>query len=189
MYSLLMKIGVLVLIGVVAVIAYAAVPAKKRPPSGKTIYEFSLRTLEGEETTLAKYRGRKMLIVNVASECGYTPQYKNLEALHEKYKDKLVVIGFPANDFGAQEPGDSKQIRDFCTKNYGVTFPMMEKISVKGDDMHPLYYWLSHKEENGSCSDAPKWNFSKYLIGEDGKVIRFFGHKVDPMSEEITSLL
>jgi glutathione peroxidase len=190
MYTLLMKIGVVVAIGLLALMAYAAVPVRKRwTGTEKSIYEFRLKTLGGEEVTLERYRGKKMLLVNVASECGYTPQYKNLEALYEKYKDRLVVIGFPANNFGSQEPGDSHQIREFCTKNYGVTFPIMEKISVKGDDMHPLYQWLSNKEANGSCDNAPKWNFSKYLIGEDGKVIKFFGSKVDPLSEEITSLL
>src|SRR6185436_11251192 len=125
--------------------------------SGKTsVHEFSVKTLEGEEISLSKFKGKKMLIVNVASECGYTPQYKNLQALADQYKDKLTVIGFPANNFGGQEPGSSGEIRQFCTKNYGVTFPMMEKISVKGSDMHPLYRWLSSKEENGTCDDAPK---------------------------------
>jgi glutathione peroxidase len=127
--------------------------------------------------------------VNVASECGYTPQYKNLQTLHEKYGEKLAVIGFPANNFGAQEPGSSEEIKTFCQKNYGVTFQMMEKISVKGADMHPLYKWLSTKELNGTCDDAPKWNFGKYLVDENGNVIKFFGSKVDPLSEEITSLL
>ena len=130
----------------------------RNPPKGegsKSIYDFKLKTLDGEEITLAKFKGKKMLLVNVASECGYTPQYKPLQALHEKYKDKLVVIGFPANNFGKQEPGNSTEIKEFCTKNYGVTFQMMEKISVKGEDAHPLYKWLSNKEENGTCSDAP----------------------------------
>jgi glutathione peroxidase len=190
MYSLSFKIATFLLIALVALIAYSFVPHKKKiVSSGKTIYDFRIRTLEGEEITLEKFKGKKMLIVNVASECGYTPQYKNLEALYEKYREKVTVIGFPANNFGGQEPGDSKQIREFCTKNYGVSFPMMEKISVKGDDVHPLYHWLSHKEENGTCDEAPKWNFAKYLVDENGIVIRFFGHKVDPLSDEIVSLL
>jgi glutathione peroxidase len=109
--------------------------------------------------------------------------------LYEKYKDKLEVVGFPANNFGGQEPGTAAEIKTFCTKNYGVTFQMMEKVSVKGDDTCPLYKWLSNKEENGVTSDAPKWNFCKYLIDENGKVIKFFSSKVDPLSEEITSLL
>jgi glutathione peroxidase len=189
MYSLLLKIAVVTFIGLLAILAYAAVPAKKREPSGKTIYEFNVRTLEGEEMTLEKYKGKKMLIVNVASECGYTPQYKNLQTLHEKYKDKLVVIGFPSNDFGSQEPGSGTQIREFCTKNYGVTFQMMEKITVKGDKMHPLYYWLSHKEENGVSSDTPRWNFCKYLVDENGHLLKYFNSRVDPLSEEIVGLL
>ena len=153
------------------------------------IYGFELRTLEGEKTSLAKYKGKKMLLVNVASECGYTPQYKNLQALQDKFSDKLVVIGFPANNFGGQEPGNAKQIREFCTKNYGVTFPIMEKISVKGADAHPLYKYLSNKAENGVCDQAPGWNFCKYLIDENGRIVKFFSSKTDPMSEEITSLL
>ncbi len=161
----------------------------KKLPANQKIYDFKLKTLDGQEISLDKFKGKKLLLVNVASECGYTPQYKNLQALHEKYGNKLVVIGFPANNFGAQEPGTNSEIKQFCTKNYGVTFQMMEKISVKGDDIHPLYKWLCTKEENGVCSDTPNWNFCKYLIDENGKIIKFFNSKVDPMSNEITSLL
>jgi glutathione peroxidase len=161
----------------------------KHLPANTNIYNFKLKTLDGQDLNLAKFKGKKMLLVNVASECGYTPQYKNLQALHEQYGNKVVVIGFPANNFGGQEPGSSAEIKTFCTKNYGVTFQMMEKISVKGSDMHPLYKWLSTKEENGSCSDAPGWNFCKYLIDENGKVVKFFNSKVDPLSKEITDLL
>jgi glutathione peroxidase len=153
------------------------------------LYTFKLKTIEGEEITLGKFKGKKLLLVNVASECGYTPQYKGLQELYDKYKDKLMVIGFPANNFGGQEPGTATEIKGFCQKNYGVTFQMMDKISVKGEDMHPLYKWLSNKEENGVCGDAPKWNFGKYLIDEKGNIIKYFSSKVDPMSEEITSLL
>jgi glutathione peroxidase len=162
---------------------------KKIIPPSRSIYDFRMKTLEGKEISLSQFKGKKMLLVNVASECGYTPQYKNLEALHEQYGKKVTVIGFPANNFGGQEPGTAAEIKDFCTKNYGVSFLMMEKISVKGDDMHPLYKWLSSKEENGSCDNAPKWNFCKYLIDEKGNVVKYFGSKVDPLSEEITSLL
>jgi len=158
-------------------------------PLPTKIYSFKLKTLDGKEITLEQFKGKKMLLVNVASECGFTPQYKNLQALHEKYKDKLVVIGFPANNFGGQEPGSSTDIKTFCTKNYGVTFQMMEKISVKGDDMHPLYKWLSNKEENGVNGDAPKWNFGKYLIDEKGNIIKYFGSRVDPLDAELTGLL
>jgi glutathione peroxidase len=178
----------------IATVSFFSFSAFKNPPkkySGhhQSIYDFKLKTLDGEEITLAKFKGKKMLLINVASECGFTPQYKNLQALHEQYKDKLVLVGFPANNFGSQEPGGSKEIKEFCTKNYGVTFQMMEKISVKGADKHPLYEWLSNKEENGSCSDAPNWNFCKYLIDENGKVIKFFSSKVDPLSKDITGLL
>lgn len=152
-------------------------------------YDFKLKTIDGEEISLSKFKGKKLLLVNVASECGYTPQYKPLQELHEKYKDKLIVIGFPANNFGAQEPGNNDEIKNFCKKNYGVTFQMMEKISVKGEDMHPLYKWLSSKAENGVCDNAPTWNFCKYLLDENGKIIKFFNSKVEPLSEEITSLL
>jgi len=155
----------------------------------KSIYDFKLKTLDGEEITLAKFKGKKMLLINVASECGFTPQYKNLQALHQQYGDKVVLIGFPANNFGGQEPGSSSEIKQFCTKNYGVTFQMMEKISVKGNDIHPLYKWLGSKEENGTCSDSPNWNFCKYLIDEKGNVVKFFSSKVDPLSKDITSLL
>jgi glutathione peroxidase len=171
---------------VLAILCLGAGSPLTPPPS---IYDFKLSTLDGRATTLAPYKGKKMLLVNVASECGYTPQYKNLEALHRQYGNKVTVIGFPANNFGGQEPGTAEEIQQFCTKNYGVTFPMMEKISVKGDDMHPLYKWLSNKDQNGTCDEAPKWNFSKYLVDENGKVIKFFGSKVDPLSPEITSLL
>jgi glutathione peroxidase len=155
----------------------------------KSIYDFKLKTLDGEEISLAKFAGKKMLLINVASECGFTPQYKNLQALHEQYGDKVTLIAFPANNFGKQEPGNSAEIKNFCSKNYGVTFQMMEKISVKGEDTHPLYSWLSNKDENGCCDNAPNWNFCKYLIDEKGQIVKFFSSKVDPLSTEITSLL
>lgn len=158
-------------------------------PSNASLFDFKLKTLDGKEITLAQFKGKKMLLVNVASECGYTPQYKNLQALHEKYGNKVVVIGFPANNFGGQEPGSSGEIKTFCTKNYGVTFQMMEKISVKGNDTHPLYQWLRSKEQNGTCEEAPSWNFCKYLIDENGKVIKFFKSSVDPLSQDIIGLL
>lgn len=176
----------------VSIIALASATSKKYNsplPSNANIYEFKLKTLDGKEITLAQFKGKKILIVNVASECGYTPQYKNLQALHEKYGNKLVVIGFPANNFGGQEPGTSSEIKTFCTKNYGVTFQMMEKVSVKGKDTHPLFQWLSNKEQNGVCDDSPSWNFCKYLIDENGKIIKFFKSSVDPLSSDIVGLL
>ncbi len=171
-------------------LSFAGTSTKNKAGSGKdNIYEFEVKTINGEVLSLAKFKGKKLLIVNVASECGFTPQYKGLQQLHEKFGDKVVILGFPSNDFGGQEPGSEKEIQSFCQKNYGVTFQMMEKISVKGKDMHPLYRWLSNKEENGSCDEAPNWNFCKYLIDENGKVLRFYKSKTDPMSAEITSLL
>lgn len=172
------------------IVSIAAVNKKSNTVSEKSsIYDFKLKTLDGQELSLSKFKGKKMLLVNVASECGYTPQYTNLQKLHEQYGDKVVVVGFPANNFGGQEPGSSSEIKTFCSKNYGVTFQMMEKISVKGSDMHPLYKWLSDKSQNGSCDKAPGWNFCKYLIDEKGNVVQFFNSKTDPLSTEITSLL
>ncbi len=155
----------------------------------KSIYDIKVEALDGGQIDLSKYKGKKILIVNTASKCGYTPQYKNLEALYEKYKDKVVVIGFPSNNFMFQEPGDSKEIRSFCTKNYGVTFPMAAKIDVKGKDMHPLYVWLTQKKYNQFSDNTVKWNFQKYLLDEHGKLLQVFSPGVDPMSEEVTQYL
>ncbi|PBQ30867.1 glutathione peroxidase [Sphingobacteriaceae bacterium] len=185
------KLSGLLGLALTCIFAIAATTKKIETKSNAkmSIYDFKMKTLDGQDLSLSKFKGKKILIVNTASECGYTPQYKNLQALHEKYGNKVVVIGFPANNFGGQEPGSSTEIKSFCTKNYGVTFQMMEKVSVKGSDITPLYKWLSTKEENGTCSDAPGWNFCKYLIDEKGNVVKFFNSKVDPMSSEITSLL
>ncbi|HYG03814.1 MAG TPA: glutathione peroxidase [Chryseosolibacter sp.] len=147
------------------------------------IYDFTLKSLEGEEVSLSKYKGKSLLIVNVASKCGYTPQYADLEKLHEDFGHKVVVMGFPANNFGSQEPGSNEEIAEFCERNYGVKFPMFEKISVKGDDQHPLYKFL--KEKTGK---EPGWNFCKYLVKPDG-TIQFFPSGVKPLSEEIVGQL
>jgi glutathione peroxidase len=152
-----------------------------------SIYEIKVKTITGEETTLASFKGKKMLIVNVASECGYTPQYAGLQKLHEMYGDKVAVLGFPSNDFGGQEPGSEEQIQSFCSKNYGVTFPMFSKIKVKGNDMHPLYQWLTNPEKNGWNSQAPVWNFNKYLIDENGNLTDYFPSKVNPLDDLIIS--
>lgn len=150
------------------------------------IYAIKVKTLDGKETTLEKYKGKKMLIVNVASKCGYTPQYADLQILQEQHSDKLVVLGFPCNQFGKQESGTNSEIASFCKLNYGVSFPMFDKISVKkGDDQHPLYQWLSDKKINGKNDDAPKWNFAKYLIDEKGELIKFYGSAIKPLSEEL----
>ena len=129
------------------------------------------------------------MIVNTASKCGFTPQYEGLEALYEKYKDHLVIVGFPANNFNSQEPGTNTEIKEFCKKNYGVTFPMAAKISVKGDDIAPIYKWLCNKSENGVMDATITWNFNKFLLDENGNLITKFDSKVTPMSEELTSKL
>ena len=156
---------------------------------GPSIYDFKVPGLEGGTIDLSKYQGKKMLIVNTASKCGNTPQYADLEKLYEKYKDKLVIIGFPANNFGGQEPGTNSEIKEFCTKNYGVTFPMAEKVSVKGDDIHPLFKYLVDEAEKMGEKDPIKWNFTKFLVDENGKLVKVFYHKVNPMSEDITKYL
>jgi glutathione peroxidase len=153
------------------------------------IYDFKVGSLDGGTIDFSKYRGKKILIVNTASECGYTPQYADLEKLYEQYKSKLVVVGFPANNFGGQEPGTNGEIKEFCKKNYGVTFPMAGKVSVKGEDIHPLFKWLTSKSENGVMDADIKWNFTKFLLDENGKLLAVFPSKVNPTSEEITKFL
>lgn len=155
----------------------------------KTIYDFKVTALDGGTIDLSKYKGKKILIVNTASKCGYTPQYEGLQKLYEKYKDQLVIIGFPANNFLFQEPGNNETIKSFCQSNYGVTFPMAAKISVKGRDMHPLYVWLTQKKYNGFSDNSVKWNFQKYLIDENGKLVEVFAPGVEPMSAEITGAI
>lgn len=147
-------------------------------------YDFTVKTLEGEDFDFASLKGKKVMIVNTASKCGFTPQYKDLQELHEQYGDKLVIIGFPANNFMNQEPGNASQIRQFCDSKYGVTFPMMQKISVKGKDMHPLYQWLTSKAKNGVMDSEVKWNFQKYLIDENGKLVDVLYSKEKPGSEK-----
>lgn len=155
------------------------------PPGIKSIYDFTVKSIDGEDIKLSDYKGKKILIVNVASECGYTPQYKGLEKLYETYRDKLVVLGFPANNFGGQEPGTNAEIKAFCTKHFNVTFPMFEKISVKGNDTHPLYRWLCTPAENGWNDKAPNWNFCKYLIDEKGELIKYYSFAVEPLDDAI----
>ena len=154
-----------------------------------SVHQFKIEGLEGGTIDFKKYKGKKILIVNTASKCGYTPQYEELQALYEKYKDKLVVIGVPANNFGGQEPGTNAEIKAFCSGTYKVTFPMTTKVSVKGDDMCELYQWLTSKAKNGVLDAEVKWNFNKFLLNENGELIAYFPSKVKPMSEEITSKL
>lgn len=148
------------------------------------IYEFTMKSIEGKPVSLASYKGKVVLAVNVASKCGYTPQYTGLEALYQKYKDKgVVLVGFPANNFGGQEPGTNDEIKTFCDRTYHVTFPMFSKISVKGADTDPLYAYL--QQQGGEV----KWNFTKFLIGKDGRVIKKFDSKVEPLSDELTKAI
>lgn len=151
-------------------------------PEG-SLYDFTVNGIEGNKINLSAYKGKTILIVNTASKCGYTPQYADLQKVHEKYGDKLVILGFPANNFGGQEPGTNAEIKSFCSQNYGVTFQMFEKVSVKGSDQHPLFSWL--KEKTGS---EPSWNFCKYLIKPDGTV-KFFSSGVKPDDAQIIGAL
>ena len=172
--------------------------------TGSSIYEFKVPGLDGE-IDFSKYKGKKIMIVNTASACGNTPQYKELEALYKKYKDKMVIVGFPANNFGGQESGNNAEIKQFCTKEYSVTFPMAEKVSVKGDDIHPLYKWLVEQSKELAknvpadnskdivwkkfLQDPVQWNFTKFLLNEKGNLIAVFHNKVSPTSPEILKYL
>ena len=153
------------------------------------IYSFTLNSIDGKAAPLADYKGKVVMIVNVASQCGYTPQYSALEAIYEKYKDQgFVILGFPANNFGAQEPGTNEEIKTFCTRKYSVTFPMYSKISVKGADQAPLYAYLT-KETGAGLAGEIKWNFTKFLVDRDGKVIQRFEPAVTPDSKEVTGAI
>ena len=154
-----------------------------------SIYDFKVESLNGGTIDFADFKGKKILIVNTASKCGFTPQYKGLEELYKKYKDRLVIVGFPANNFFFQEPGSNETIGEFCKKNYDVSFPMAAKISVKGKNIAPVYQWLCNKDENGVMDATITWNFNKFLLNEQGVIIAKFNSKVTPMSEEITSKL
>ena len=169
--------------------------------TGGSIYDFKVTGLDGNNIDFSAYKGKKIMIVNTASKCGNTPQYADLEKLYEKYKGKLVIIGFPANNFGEQEPGSNTEIQEFCKKNYGVTFPMAEKVSVRGDDVAPIYKWLVDQSKEMAKSvpgdnskdlvykrwlqDPVNWNFTKFLVDENGKLVAVFHNKVSPMSEEV----
>lgn len=184
-----MLMKTLLSLALIAIFGTGLLAKEKDGNASKSFYDFKLNGLDGKKIDFTQFKGKKVLLVNVASKCGYTPQYKELEALHEKYGSKVIVVGVPANNFGSQEPGTNSEIGEFCKKNYGVSFLMLEKISVKGDDQHPLYKWLSHKSENGVADNEPSWNFCKYLVSEKGELIKFFPSKVSPLSSEITDLL
>lgn len=154
----------------------------------ENIYQFKVTDLYGDEFDFSTLKGKKIMIVNTASECGLTPQYKDLQAIYEKYKDKnFVIVGFPANNFGSQEPGSNQEIATFCEKNYGVTFPMMSKISVKGSDMHEVYQFLTQKSKNGLQDSSVEWNFQKYLINEKGELEKVVSPRVLPTDSSVTS--
>ena len=156
----------------------------------KTVYDFTLNSIEGQSTSLASFKGKVVLLVNVASRCGFTPQYAGLEALYEKYKDRgFVIVGIPANNFGGQEPGSNQEIKTFCTSKYHVTFPMMAKVSVKGSDITPLYAFLTDKSANPETGGEIGWNFTKFLIGPDGKVIARFDSEVEPDAKDLRSAI
>ncbi len=156
----------------------------------KNLHSFTAKTIDGKDFNFSTLKGKKALVVNTASECGLTPQYKELEALYKEYKDKgFVIVGFPANNFGSQEPGSNTEIKSFCTKNYGVTFQMMEKISVKGDDKHPIYKYLTEKKENGKMDAEVSWNFQKFMIDENGNLVGMVNPQGSPKDEKIIQFI
>ncbi|ACT93896.1 glutathione peroxidase [Dyadobacter fermentans DSM 18053] len=164
-----------------------AVRPENAPVAKQTLYDFKVKSLVGGKTVdLSKYKGKKVVILNVASKCGYTKQYADWEKFYKDHGDKVVVLGFPANNFGGQEPGTSEEIATFCSATYGVTFPMFEKVSVTGDDQAPIYKWLSDKDANGWNDKVPTWNFCKYVINEKGELTHFFASKVLPTDAEFT---
>lgn len=178
-------IVILTIIGVLVAMAYKygliLNPSPKEPVSETSLYDFTLKDIDGNDVNLGRYKGNVILIVNTASRCGYTPQYEALQAIYDRFKDRgFVVLGFPANNFMGQEPGTEKEIKEFCTLKYNVTFPMFSKISVTGSDQHPLYRFLTNKKTNPEFGGDITWNFNKFLISRDGKVIGRFGSKDKP---------
>jgi glutathione peroxidase len=154
-----------------------------------SIYQFTVPSIEGGTIDFSQYKGKKILVVNTASKCGYTPQYEGLEKLYEAHKNDLVVVGFPANNFGGQEPGTNEEIQEFCKLRYGVTFPLAQKVEVVGESTHPLFKWLTTKEQNGVLDAKIAWNFNKFLLDENGQLLAYFPSKVTPESEEIAKYL
>jgi len=177
-------IGIILLMGLVAFISEKLSGSKKPVDVQKSIYDFTATALDGSEVSFSQYKGKYLLIVNTASKCGYTPQYEELQKLHETFGDKVVVLGFPANNFLWQEPGSDDEIESFCKVNYGVTFQMFSKISVKGKDKHPIYEWLEAK-----TGKSPSWNFCKFLVDKEGKTVKYFPSKVTPMDPAIVDVV
>ncbi len=191
-------IGITIVLAIVAGIAIAfTLPKNDKNPARKAgelkgidFHDLTIISLDGTDSlNFANYKGKKVLCVNVASKCGYTYQYKNLQKLHEKYKDKLVIIGFPCNQFLGQEAGTAEEIENFCQKNYGVSFLMTEKIEVKGKNQHPVYQWLTKKENNGKNNYKVSWNFNKFLVDENGNLMAHFGSKTKPFDEELVKMI
>lgn len=163
--------------------------AKTAQEAGKTIYDYKVESLDGNTINFADFKGKKILVVNTASKCGFTPQYADLQKLYDDYKDKLVIVGFPADNFGHQEPGTNEEIGAFCQKNYGVTFPMAAKVSVKGDDTAPIFRYLTQKELNGVKNTTILWNFTKFLLDENGKLVDTFISTTKPTDDAVTKYL
>ena len=157
--------------------------------NAQSIHGFTVKGIDGKDIKMSSFKGKKILVVNTASKCGYTPQYEALEKVYEQYKDKLVIIGFPCNQFGGQEPGSNEEIVAFCKKNYGVTFPLADKIDVKGENTAAIYQWLTQKSKNGVVDATISWNFNKFLLDENGKMIAYYPSNVKPDSEAILSHL
>lgn len=186
------KLGVLLTLLFVAVTALKGWSDNDSSKGDKQpmIYDFALKSIDGKEVNLAQYRGKALLLVNVASQCGYTPQYEGLQKLYSKYKDRgLVVLGFPANNFGAQEPGTDQEIKTFCSTRYNVTFPMFSKISVKGADQHPLFHYLTNATTNPKFPGEIKWNFNKFLVDKQGNIAARFDSKDTPESETVVGAI
>jgi glutathione peroxidase len=172
------------------VLAFTSILSLSTIAQNKNFHSFTAKTIDGKDLDLSTFKGKKVLVVNTASECGLTPQYKDLEALYKQYKDQnLVIIGFPANNFMGQEPGSNSEIKSFCSKNYGVTFQMMEKISVKGDDKHPIYKYLTEKKENGKIDVEVSWNFQKFMIDENGNLVDYASPRTSPKDEKIIKFI
>jgi glutathione peroxidase len=158
--------------------------------SAQNFHDFTVTNIDGDEFKLGSLKGKKVMVVNTASKCGLTPQYEDLEALYKQYGgEKFEIVGFPANNFMKQEPGTDEEIKEFCTRNYGVSFPMMSKISVKGEDIHPLYQWLTSKSKNGVLDSEVSWNFQKYLIDENGRFVKMISPRTKPNDKEIINWL
>lgn len=193
MLKIIAVLLVVVLIGgVVAAYALGFIgnSSPAAPVKEKSVYEFTMKDINGKDVKLADYKGKVLLFVNTASKCGYTPQYEGLEKIYEKYKDQgFVILGFPANNFMGQEPGTNEEIKDFCTLKYKVSFPMFAKISVKGADQHPLYNFLTNPQTDPNFAGDISWNFNKFLIDRDGSIVARFGSKDTPESEAVTQAI